>query len=71
MRKKGHSSIASLHISDFGTAKKMAEVSQLQGKIGTLKYMAPEVESGDLFDAFQADSETLNVKTHWQCGPWD
>jgi serine/threonine protein kinase len=57
---KGINTISSVHISDFGTAKRMEEKYEpLQGQVGTKEYMSPEVKKGKEFDPFAADGKEL------------
>ena len=53
-------SIACLHLSDFGTAKRMKDnYEPLQGPVGTPDYMAPEVKDNKPFDPFAADGKIV------------
>lgn len=49
------SSVKSLHISDFGTAKEMATTKLSTTLIGTPGCMAPEITSKGAYDPFKAD----------------
>ena len=66
VRLKGINSISSVHISDFGTAKRMEEKYEpLQGSVGTPEYMSPEMEEGRSFDPFAADGKELEEELIW------
>ena len=58
VRLRGLNTISCLHLSDFGTAKRMPEKYEpLRGKMGTLEYMAPQVKAEQPFDPFAADGK--------------
>ena len=61
MKKSSITSIASLHLSDFGTAVLKEKYEYQQGKVGSPSHMAPEVFNEERgYDSFAADSNEIN-----------